>query len=95
MVEAARRSRVGGAQEAFEVWQECWDSVLFFCQYAATQWNVAVGMERPVYFGLRYEGVEAAMRMTGIRPANRAALLADLVEMERAALKVLNQIKEE
>jgi hypothetical protein len=91
VIEAAHRHKKGDEDQSFEVWEDNWTSVFFFLEYASTQWQVAVGMSQPAYFGLRYEGIEAAMRMNGVRPKERAALLADLNVMARAALPILNK----
>lgn len=68
----------------FEVHEDCWESVLFFLR-VQTQW-VCRGMDG-ARAGLNYAGVEAAMRMDGVKRARQSALLDDLQLMERAVLK--------
>lgn len=51
-------------------------------------------MAGAAYFGLRYEGIESAMRMIEIPRRDRKQLLQDLCTMERAALPILNQPSE-
>lgn len=87
----AARSRQDPEADNFEVHGDNWTSVVFFLEFAATQWNQSLGMSGVAYFGLRYEGLEAAMRMTAIPRADRKQLLQDLCIMERAALPILNQ----
>jgi hypothetical protein len=72
-------------EEIFEVWDENWNSVLFFLA-CATQWVVG-GMGG--YIGMNYPGVESVMRIK--RSPDREALFADLQVMEFAALEVLNK----
>jgi hypothetical protein len=84
VIEEAQR-RAQPAEEICDVWEENWNSVLFFFA-CATQWNVG-GMGG--YLGLNYPGVEALMRMQGMK--NRKALFGDLQVMEFAALEVLNK----
>jgi hypothetical protein len=92
VIEAARHQKQGGEEEeAFEVWEENWTSLTFFLNYASTQWNAAIGMSRPTYFGLRYEGIESAMRITGVKAKERQSLFADLLVIEREVLPILNK----
>ena len=72
--------------DAFEVFSENWDSVLFFLR-VGTQWNAIGGMERVHWLGLNYAGVETQMSQDRKK---RAKLWAALQLMERAALEVLN-----
>lgn len=70
-------------RDDFEVYEDCWESVLFFLK-VQTQW-LYVGMGGRA--GLDSTAVEATMRMTGVKRAAQAALLADLQVMEREVLK--------
>lgn len=72
-----------------EIHEDNWDTVLLFLD-CATQWRVAIGMGGALWLGLDYAAVAALMQMRGLARARRAALLADLQIMERAALAVLN-----
>lgn len=85
VVEEARR-KVEPKEEVCWVYEENWNSVLFFFA-CATQWLVA-GMGG--YTGLNYPGVEAVMNIKGIRQKARFALFDDIQTMEFAALEVLN-----
>jgi hypothetical protein len=87
----AARSRQDPEADNFEVHEDNWSSVVFFLEFAATQWNQSLGMSGVAYFGLRYEGIEAAMRMIATPRGDRKQLLQDLCIMERAALPILNQ----
>jgi hypothetical protein len=75
-------------EEYFEVWPENWAAFTLFASLE-TQWRVE-GMSG-TYLGFDYAGVEAAMRMRGVKRQDKASLLADLQVMEQAARKVLNQ----
>lgn len=66
-----------------------WDSVVFFFGLG-TQWTMA-GMGG--YCGLSYAGVEACLRMSGLKRRRRARLFEDVRIMEHAALPVLNRDK--
>lgn len=72
--------------DAFQVYAENWRAVLFFLQ-VRTQWNVISGMEGVHRIGLNYAGVET--QMPGARRA-RKKVWADLIVMERAALRAFN-----
>ena len=95
MIEAARsRQSTTSAGDDFAVHCDNWDSLLFFLQTSATQWNVVAGLEGLYYIGLRHESFERDMKLYGIKRRNRPALYADLLIIERAALKVLNKVKD-
>ena len=72
--------------DAFEVFSENWDSVLFFLR-VGTQWNAIGGMERVHWLGLNYAGVKARMPKS---KKKRKKLWDDLQIMEATALEVLN-----
>lgn len=69
----------------FAVWPENWPALLAFLA-CGTQW--AYGALGGVV-GLRYEGVEAALRMSGIEVTPE--LFEDLRAMEGAALEVMRR----
>lgn len=73
----------GEGDGSFEVWPENWPALLLFMD-VQTQWNTDSG----AFVGLRYEAVEAVMRIR--RMKDRDALLDDLRVMEYAALEVMN-----
>lgn len=82
------------AQVDFEIWQENWDSWIFFLQ-VSTQWIVAAGgMGGLFYVGLQRNCIESEMNMRGIKKAQRLTLIDDLYIIEHAALAVLNQPKD-
>ena len=87
VIEAVRaRIKPEDPGDAFQVYAENWRRVLFFLQIS-TQWNVISGMEGAHRTGLNYAGVETQM------PRDRRArrkLWADLLVMERAALRAFN-----
>jgi hypothetical protein len=76
--------------DAFEVFSENWDSVLFFLR-VGTQWNAIGGMERVHWLGLDYAGVETRMPKS---KKKRKKLWDDLQIMEATALEVLNRQKD-
>lgn len=69
--------------DGFEVMRENWHAVIAFCA-CSSQWQV--NMDR--FVGLRYEGVEAVLRMAGVRRV--APVFEKIRVMEAAALGVLN-----
>ncbi len=73
----------------FAVWPENRKAVETFIAIA-TQWRWD-GMTG-VFFGFDYPGMEAALRMLGVK--NHRRMFEDLRAMERAALEVLNKEKE-
>lgn len=85
VIEAARR-KAEPEEEVCWVYEENWNSVLFFFA-CATQWVVSMSGRT----GLNYPGVESVMRMHGTKRKDRKALFADVQVMEFAALEVLNK----
>jgi hypothetical protein len=79
----------------FEVYADCWDSVMLF-DSLGTQWVwvavVGLGSTPAVRSGLNYAAVESAMRMKGIRRALWPDLLADLQVMEHAVLEAEKEL---
>jgi hypothetical protein len=86
VIEEAKR-RAQPEEEIFWVYEENWESVLFFFALQ-TQWKVG-GMGG--HIGLDYAGVEAAIRVNEIPRNKRKALFADIQIMESAAMKALNK----
>jgi hypothetical protein len=88
-IEAAQAAEVTEAApvvDGFEVYEDCWESVLFFLA-VQTQWVWSSGgMGAPQREGLSYPGVESAARLGGVRRALWPALFADLRVMELAVL---------
>lgn len=89
-IEAAQAAEVTDAApvvDGFEVYEDCWESVLFFLA-VRTQWVWSSGgMGAPQREGLGYPGVESAARLWGVRRALWPALFSDLWEMERVVLE--------
>lgn len=79
----------GDDGDVCEVWEENWQSVMFFMDLGS-QWRAVAGMAGFVYLGLDYAGVEAAMRMLGISRSDRQRLFQDVRRMEAEALPVRN-----
>lgn len=77
-------------EAVFCVWPEHVEAVELFCALA-TQWRVAAGFGGVMFLGLDYQAVEAAMRLRGVKPRDRARLFAQLRVMEAAALPELNR----
>lgn len=82
-IEALQCEQAAPPELEFEVYEDCWESVLFFLR-VQTQW-VYQGLDGR-RAGLNNTAVESTMRMTGVRKARQGALLDDLQEMERAVL---------
>ncbi|WP_353428767.1 DUF1799 domain-containing protein [Paracoccus denitrificans] len=76
------------ATEVFEVLPPNADAIdaWLACQ---TQWRIAAGMGGIAYLGLDYGAVDVVLRR--MRFADPDAVLADLLVMEGAALKVLGE----
>lgn len=72
--------------DSFEVWDDNWESVMFFVGLE-TQWSYAAGgMGKPRLIGLPSPCIESDMNMRQIARKARPALLADLRVMEKGAL---------
>lgn len=81
------------SQKDFEVFEDNWQSLLFFVGLK-TQWNISIGgMGGAIYLGLNYQSVESAMNLKQVPKKARAELFNDLQVMEEAALEVLNKAK--
>ncbi len=76
-------------EELFEIWPENADALELFIALQ-TQWRVAAGFG-VAYLGLDYAGVEHAMRLRGVKRAERARLFEKIQAMESAALRELNR----
>lgn len=74
----------------FAIWPENWDILEVFLA-VTTQWRKIIPPMggRILYDGLRYEGVEAHMRMADVY--RRKHVWSHLQQMERAAMEVLNR----
>lgn len=71
--------------EDFEVYEDCWDSAMFFLK-VQTQWIfVGMGAQR---MGFNNTALESTMRMAGVKRKDQAALLDDLQVIEREVMKV-------
>ena len=78
-----------------KVWEENWQSVMFFAEYCGTQWqHVGVsGMAGVALLatGLNHASVIASLRTLRLPRKRFDEIFADVRIMERAALKVLNE----
>lgn len=70
----------------FEVWPDNWQAVQLFSDLR-TQWNA--GGKGPT--GLNYPAMESVMRITGVRPAERAELFRCIRVMEAEALDFIHK----
>jgi hypothetical protein len=70
-----------------EIWPENFDVFQLFLSLSS-QWNWAATMSRLFRTGLKYESVEAIMRIEKIK--NRSVVLHDIQIMEFAALSAMN-----
>lgn len=80
-----------GDADAFEVWQENVDALVFFALRLQTQWRIAAGFGFVRFIGLDWAGVEHKMNLFGVKRGKRAELAEQLEVIEQAALKVLNR----
>jgi hypothetical protein len=71
-----------------EVWPENWPALTLLLRLR-TQWHRDIEGRR---LGLRFEAVEAAMRLMGTKRKRRPELFEHLVEMQDAALEVLHGV---
>ncbi|WP_157669904.1 DUF1799 domain-containing protein [Chitinibacter sp. GC72] len=71
-------------EDEYELWPEHL-AVFYLFLDCQTQWRV---LPSGHFQGFDYLAVESVMRMQRIKPADRAALLADLRVMEQAALDI-------
>ena len=76
------------ASPVVEIWPDNYEVFQFFLSLSS-QWVIIPGMAAVLRVGLRYESVEAIMRIKKIK--NRSELFDDLQIMEFAALEVLNK----
>ena len=89
-IEAAQQEQADAQDEEqqsepeFEVYEDCWDSVMFFLR-VQTQWLFR-GFEGQ-RGGLNNTAVESTMRMAGVEQGAQDALLEDLQVMEMAILR--------
>lgn len=79
----------------FEVWEENWDSVMFFAEFCGTQWvyvGVPGGMGGGALLatGLNHASVLASLRTLRLPRARFDEVYADIRVMERAALEAIN-----
>lgn len=75
--------------EAFDVAEENWQSLLFFLA-CDTQWRVVLGMAGLLWIGLDYTACDVVARRLKVPDEEVAELWADLKVMEGAALPELN-----
>lgn len=84
VIEAARRNSEGSDFQGCEVWEENWQSLLFFLAID-TQWIVA-----PMggYIGLNYQSVKSLMWIQSVKKKRRKEIFADLQIIEKTILKI-------
>ncbi len=83
-------AKVEKRNDDFEVWEDCWEAVLFFCacQY---RWRYKANLEKTVLDGLDVPQIESDMRLRGWKRKKQQAMWADLLVMETAAMQVINE----
>ena len=89
---AAIRARAEAAEKPLEIWPDNWASVSAFVQMAS-QWRLIVGTGSAHWQGLRYEALEAVLRLNCIPDAEWPAVFQGVRVMEAAARDVLNARK--
>lgn len=76
--------KVSEEDELFEIWDENLASLVMFTRLQ-TQWNLVQGG----FVGLNYPAVAALLKIYQVE--DPAAMMDDLIAMERAALPLLNK----
>ena len=80
-------------EEVFEVWEDNWESFLFFLD-VSNQWFVESGFNEREYLGLNYPSIESIIRtFQPVKKNKRQGLYRDLRTIELAALPILNKRK--
>jgi len=74
------------AEEDFEVWEEHWESVMFFIKMM-TQWRTTMGG----VIGLDYSVLQMLFDLYDVN--NRTDIFEDIQVMERKAITLLNKEK--
>lgn len=78
----------------FEVFEDNWQSFIFFAGLK-TQWQVtAIPMGGILYMGIPSPSIESEMNIKRIPNKQRLELLYDIRVMEESALAVLNKTKD-
>lgn len=81
----ASRAAVPREPDVFEVWPENAESVRFFL-LCERQWII---VPMGGYLSMNWPAIEIALNR--LKPTDPDAVFADLIEMERAALPILNE----
>lgn len=77
--------------EPFAVWPENIEAVALFTQMAS-QWQVAMSMNGTLrWIGLRYESLEAVLRLQRVARTEWARLFSQVRSMEAEARGILNR----
>lgn len=79
-----------------KVWEENWQSVIFFADYCGTQWqyvSISGGMGGGALMatGLNHASVLASLRTLRLPRTRFDEVFADVRVMERAALEAINK----
>ncbi|WP_395008639.1 DUF1799 domain-containing protein [Undibacterium sp.] len=95
VIEAAR-NKSKPVDDVCDVWEENWESLLFFLDIA-NHWHVVTrGLDSTQYLGLNYTCIESIIRtFKPVKKNKRQALYRDLRIIELAALPVLNKQKKD
>jgi hypothetical protein len=81
-------------EDVFEVWEENWESFLYFLEVSNHWTVVAKGMSEKEFVGLNYTCIESIIRtFKPVKKSKRQDLYRDLRIIEIAALPVLNRTK--
>jgi hypothetical protein len=81
----ALRAREKQEANDFEVYGDCWESVMFFLM-VQTQWIYCAAGWGARRAGLNFSGIESALRISGTARSKWSALFIDLKEIETAVL---------
>ena len=71
-------------EEDYEVWEEHWESIMFFLKIM-TQWRTTMSG----VIGLDYSVLQMLFQMYDVR--NKKQIFEDIQVMERAAMNILNK----
>ncbi len=84
------RERQVNESDGFAVWPENWRAVEVFTQMAS-QWRLVVGTGSAHWQGMRYEALEAVLRITGVPRREWPTVFGAVRVMEAAARGELNK----
>lgn len=76
-------------EEDCHVWHKNRHALRLFIR-CSSQWKLSIGMAGAIYTGLDYQGVDVALRRSGLSPKKQDQVFADLQFIEQGALEEVN-----